>query len=68
MHDDEILREVHQVKEQLSAEFQRDPNAYWAELQRLAAQRSTTVCKPAKARSAKPKRPLKSPAKVRHFR
>ncbi len=24
-HDDEILRETHRVKEQLSTEFQRDP-------------------------------------------
>jgi hypothetical protein len=68
MHEDEILREIHLVKEQLSAEFERDPNAYWAELQRLGAQRKTSAGKTPKNRSAKSKPSLKSPPKARHFR
>ena len=35
MYEDEILRELWKVKDELSKEYARDPAAYWAELRRL---------------------------------
>ena len=35
MYEDEILREVWRVKDKLSAEYERDPKAYWAKLRQI---------------------------------
>jgi hypothetical protein len=36
MYQDDVLREVWRAKDKLAAEYARDPDAYWANLRRLA--------------------------------